>query len=176
VKNATKCKGQVEIQYISERELIASDGHPLPGGTFSTLIPPKKRTGAARLRYFFVKNELVKNRNRAIIQGADKKMENTFMEKAMEINIESWRKVGYPIPEAYKNWCTLHGREDLLGIESDNFLPSAYGLASLLGVDLPADFVVESTEEPASESEISALIDLAIEQMARDFGVNIHEK
>ena len=103
-------------------------------------------------------------------------MENTFMEKAMEINIESWRKVGYPIPEAYKNWCTLHGREDLLGIESGNFLPSAYGLAETLGVDLPADFVVESTEEPASESEISALIDLAIEQMARDFGVNIHEK
>ena len=51
-------------------------------------------------------------------------MENTFMEKAMEINIESWRKVGFPIPEAYKNWCTLHGREDLLGIESGNFLPT----------------------------------------------------
>ena len=104
-------------------------------------------------------------------------MENTFMEKAMEANIESWRKVGYPIPEAYKNWCTLHGREDLLGIESGNFLPSAYGLAETLGVDLPAGFVVESTEEPASESEISALIDIAVEQMARDFGVEInHEK
>ena len=46
------------------------------------------------------------------------------MEKAMEANIESWRKVGFPIPEAYKNWCTLHGREDLLGIESGNFLPT----------------------------------------------------
>jgi len=51
-------------------------------------------------------------------------MENTFMEKAMEINIESWRKVGFPIPEAYKNWCIQHGREDLLGIESGNFLPT----------------------------------------------------
>ncbi len=84
-------------------------------------------------------------------------MENTFMEKAMEINIESWRKVGYPIPEAYKNWCTLHGREDLLGIESGNFLPSAYGLASLLGVDLPADFVVESRPTTESENGIDSL-------------------
>ena len=104
-------------------------------------------------------------------------MENTFMEKAMEANIESWRKVGYPIPEAYKNWCTLHGREDLLGIESDNFLPSAYGLASLLGVTLPDEFVVESAEEPATEADMDAMINLAIEQMARDFGVEIdHEK
>ena len=101
-------------------------------------------------------------------------MENTFMEKAMEINIESWRKVGYPIPEAYKNWCTLHGREDLLGIESDNFLPSAYELAEMLSVNLPADFVVES--RPTTEADMDALINLAIEQMARDFGVNIHEK
>ena len=84
-------------------------------------------------------------------------MESTFMEKAMEINIESWRKVGYPIPEAYKNWCTLHGREDLLGIESDNFLPSAYGLASLLGVTLPADFVVESRPTTESENGIDSL-------------------
>ena len=81
-------------------------------------------------------------------------MENTFMEKAIEINIESWRKIGFPIPEAYKNWCTLHGREDLLGIESGNFLPSAYGLASLLGVTLPDEFVVESTE---SENGIDSL-------------------
>ena len=111
-------------------------------------------------------------------------MENTFMEKAMEINIESWRKAGYPIPEAYKNWCIEHGREDLLGEEyapsaESGFspLPSAHELAKILGVTLPADFVVESAEEPASESEISALIDLAIEQMARDFGVEInHEK
>jgi len=157
VKNATKCKGQVEIQYISERELIASDGHPLPGGTFSTLIPPKKRAGPRGSRIFFVKNELVKNRNRAIIQGADKKMENTFMEKAMEANIESWRKVGYPIPEAYKNWCSLHGREDLLGIESGNFLPSAYELAEMLSVDLPADFVVESRPTTESENGIDSL-------------------
>lgn len=84
-------------------------------------------------------------------------MENTFMEKAMEINIESWRKVGYPIPEAYKNWCTLHGREDLLGIESDNFLPSAYELASLLGVTLPDEFVVESRPTTESENGIDSL-------------------
>ena len=103
-------------------------------------------------------------------------MQNTFVEKAMEINIESWRKVGYPIPEAYKNWCTLHGREDLLGIESDNFLPSAYELAEMLSVDLPADFVAESAKEPATEADMDAMITLAIEQMARDFGVNIHEK
>ena len=84
-------------------------------------------------------------------------MENTFMEKAMEINIESWRKVGYPIPEAYKKWCTLHGREDLLGIESDNFLPSAYELAEMLSVNLPADFVVESRPTTESENGIDSL-------------------
>ena len=84
-------------------------------------------------------------------------MENTFMEKAMEINIESWRKVGFPIPEAYKNWCTLHGREDLLGIESGNFLPSAYELAEMLSVDLPADFVVESRPTTESENGIDSL-------------------
>ena len=84
-------------------------------------------------------------------------MENTFMEKAMEINIESWRKVGYPIPEAYKNWCTLHGREDLLGIESGNFLPSAYELAEMLSVNLPADFVVESRPTTESENGIDSL-------------------
>ena len=84
-------------------------------------------------------------------------MENTFMEKAIEINIESWRKVGYPIPEAYKNWCTLHGREDLLGIESDNFLPSAYELAEMLSVNLPADFVVESRPTTESENGIDSL-------------------
>ena len=84
-------------------------------------------------------------------------MENTFMEKAMEANIESWRKVGYPIPEAYKNWCTLHGREDLLGIESDNFLPSAYELAEMLSVNLSADFVVESRPTTESENGIDSL-------------------
>lgn len=110
-------------------------------------------------------------------------MENTFMEKAMEANIESWRKVGYPIPEAYKNWCTLHGREDLLGEEyapsaESGFspMPSAHELAKILGVTLPDEFVVESAEKPATEADMDAMINLAIEQMARDFGVNIHEK
>lgn len=84
-------------------------------------------------------------------------MENTFMEKAIETNIESWRKIGFPIPEAYKNWCTLHGREDLLGIESGNFLPSAYELAEMLSVDLPADFVVESRPTTESENGIDSL-------------------
>ena len=84
-------------------------------------------------------------------------MENTFMEKAIETNIESWRKIGFPIPEAYKNWCTLHGREDLLGIESGNFLPSAYELAEMLSVNLPADFVVESRPTTESENGIDSL-------------------
>ncbi|MFA5409521.1 MAG: hypothetical protein WC343_12180 [Bacilli bacterium] len=84
-------------------------------------------------------------------------MENTFMEKAIEINIESWRKIGFPIPEAYKNWCTLHGREDLLGIESGNFLPSAYELAEMLSVNLPADFVVEPRPTTESENGIDSL-------------------
>jgi len=34
----------------------------------------------------------------------------------------------------------------------------------------------ESAEEPATEADMDAMINLAIEQMARDFGVNIHEK
>ena len=111
-------------------------------------------------------------------------MENTFMEKAMEINIESWRKAGYPIPEAYKNWCIEHGREGLLGGNKPNLsaetaflpLPSRGELAAMFGIDLPADLAHESAEEPATEADMDAMINLAIEQMAHDFGVNIHEK
>jgi hypothetical protein len=135
-----------------------------PGGSFQHNSQPKqqhkllqKEGGAARLRYFFVKTKLVKNRKSNIYLGADIKMENTFMEKAIETNIESWRKIGFPIPEAYKNWCTLHGREDLLGIESGNFLPSAYELAEMLSVNLPADFVVESRPTTESENGIDSL-------------------
>lgn len=84
-------------------------------------------------------------------------MENNNIEEAIKLNIESWNKVGYPIPEAYKNWCTLHGREDLLGIESGNFLPSAYELAEMLSVNLPADFVVESRPTTESENGIDSL-------------------
>ena len=84
-------------------------------------------------------------------------MENNNIEEAIKLNIESWNKVGFPIPEAYKNWCTLHGREDLLGIESGNFLPSAYELAEMLSVDLPADFVVESRPTTESENGIDSL-------------------
>ena len=37
--------------------------------------------------------------------------------------------------------------------------------------------LVKSAEEPATEADMGALINLAIEQMARDFGVEInHEK
>jgi len=84
-------------------------------------------------------------------------MENNNIEEAIKLNIESWNKAGFPIPEAYKNWCTLHGREDLLGIESDNFLPSAYELAEMLSVNLPADFVVESRPTTESENGIDSL-------------------
>ncbi|GAB6265909.1 MAG: hypothetical protein STSR0001_13550 [Methanothrix sp.] len=98
------------------------------------------------------------------------------MENTIKVAIESFTRHNLPVPDGLTNWCVEHSREDLLAAESDNFLPSAEEFASLLGVNLPADFVVESAEKPASESEISALIDLAIEQMARDFGVNMHEK
>ena len=108
-------------------------------------------------------------------------MENTFVERAIEINIESWRKVGFPIPEAYKNWCMEHGREDLLGdapsAESGfSPLPSRGELAAMFGIDLPADLAHESAEEPATEADMGALINLAIEQMARDLGVEIPTK
>ena len=98
------------------------------------------------------------------------------MENTIKVAIESFTRHNLPVPDGLTNWCIEHSREDLLAAESDSFLPTREQFASLLGVTLPADFVVESAEEPASESEISALIDLAIEQMARDFGVNIHEK
>ena len=99
----------------------------------------------------------------------------------IKVGIDAYRKYNLPVSDGLKNWCIEHGREDLLGdapsAESGfSPMPSAHELAKILGVDLPADFVVESREAPALESEISALIDLAIEQMARDFGVNIHEK
>ena len=107
-------------------------------------------------------------------------MENINM---IKVGIEAYRKYNLPVSDGLKNWCIEHGREDLLGEEyapsaESGFspLPSAHELAKILGVTLPADFVVESAEEPATEADMDALIDLAIEQMARDFGVNIHEK
>lgn len=84
-------------------------------------------------------------------------MESNNIEEAIKLNIESWNKAGYPIPEAYKNWCIEHGREDLLGIESGNFLPSAYELAEMLSVNLSADFVVESRPTTESENGIDSL-------------------
>ena len=112
-------------------------------------------------------------------------MENNNIEEAIKLNIESWNKAGYPIPEAYKNWCIEHGREDLLGGNKPNLsaetaflpLPSRGELAAMFGIDLPADLAHESAEEPATEADMDAMINLAIEQMARDFGVEInHEK
>lgn len=102
-------------------------------------------------------------------------MEN--IDKAIELNIESWNKAGYPIPETYKQWCMEHGREDLLGeISAESAflpLPSTHELAEMLGVSLPDDFVVES--RPTTESDMDSMIDLAIEQWARDLGIEIPE-
>lgn len=106
-------------------------------------------------------------------------MENINM---IKVGIEAYRKYNLPVSDGLKNWCIEHGREDLLGdapsAESGfSPMPSAHELAKILGVTLPADFVVESAEEPATEADMDALIDLAIEQMAHDFGVEInHEK
>lgn len=104
------------------------------------------------------------------------------MQNTIKVAIESFTRHNLPIPDGLTNWCIEHGREDLLGdapsAESGfSPMPSAHELAKILGVTLPADFVVESTEEPATEADMDAMIDLAIEQMARDFGVEInHEK
>ena len=98
------------------------------------------------------------------------------MQNTIKVAIESFTRHNLPIPDGLTNWCIEHSREDLLAAESDSFLPTREQFASLLGVTLPADFVVESAEEPATEADMDALINLAIEQMARDFGVNIHEK
>lgn len=108
-------------------------------------------------------------------------MENNNIEEAIKLNIESWNKAGYPIPEAYKNWCIEHGREDLLGGNKPNLsaetaflpLPSRGELAAMFGIDLPADLAHESLEEPASEEDIDAMLNLALETMARDLGIKI---
>lgn len=98
------------------------------------------------------------------------------MENTIKVAIESFTRHNLPVPDGLTNWCIEHSREDLLAAESDNFLPSTEEFAKMLGVNIPDGFVVESREAPASESDMDALIDLAIEQMARDFGVIIHEK
>jgi len=111
-------------------------------------------------------------------------MENNNIEEAIKLNIESWNKAGYPIPEAYKNWCIEHGRDDLLGGNKPNLsaetaflpLPSRGELAAMFGIDLPADLAHESAEKPATEADMGAMINLAIEQMARDLGVEIPTK
>lgn len=93
---------------------------------------------------------------------------NTYMEKAMELNIESWNRVGWPIPEPVKNWCREHGREDLLGeINAESaFLPSTHELAEMFGVSLPDDFIVESKKR---EAEIETGID-SLPNMEEIFG------
>lgn len=98
------------------------------------------------------------------------------MQNTIKVAIESFTRHNLHVPDGLTNWCIEHSREDLLAAESDNFLPSTEEFAKMLGVNIPDGFVVESAEKPATGSEISALIDLAIEQMARDFGVNIREK
>ena len=107
-------------------------------------------------------------------------MENINM---IKVGIEAYRKYNLPVSDGLKNWCIEHGREDLLGEEyapsaESGFspMPSRGELAAMFGIDLPADLAHESAEEPATEADMDAMINLAIEQMARDFGVNIHEK
>jgi len=105
-------------------------------------------------------------------------MENINM---IKVGIEAYRKYNLPVSDGLKNWCIEHGREDLLGdapsAESGfSPLPSAHELAKILGVTLPDEFVVESAEEPATEADMDAMINLAIEQMVRDLGVEIPTK
>ena len=70
------------------------------------------------------------------------------MQNTIKVAIESFTRHNLPIPDGLTNWCIEHSREDLLAAESDSFLPTREQFASLLGVDLPADFVVESAEKP----------------------------
>jgi hypothetical protein len=103
-------------------------------------------------------------------------MENN-MEKAIELNIESWNKAGYPIPEAYKNWCIEHGREDLLGeisAESQFLpLPSRRELAEMFGLKIGSDIAHESLELPATEADVDSMMRFALEAMARDLNIPI---
>jgi len=106
-------------------------------------------------------------------------MENINM---IKVGIEAYRKYNLPVSDGLKNWCIEHGREDLLGDAPSAEtaflpLPSRGELAAMFGIDLPADLAHESAEEPATEADMDAMINLAIEQMARDFGVEVtHEK
>ena len=86
-------------------------------------------------------------------------MENINM---IKVGIEAYRKYNLPVSDGLKNWCIEHGREDLLGdapsTESGfSPLPSAHELAKILGVNLPADFVVESRPTTESENGIDSL-------------------
>ncbi len=103
-------------------------------------------------------------------------MENINIESNIRAAINAYTKYNLSVPDGLKNWCIQHGREDLLTAESDNFLPSTKELAGQLGITLPDGFVAESREEPASEADISALLDLAVEQLAREIGVSMPKK
>jgi hypothetical protein len=106
---------------------------------------------------------------------------NTCMETAMELNIESWKKVGIPIPEAYRNWCMEHGREDLLDGNKPNLsaesaflpVPSRQELAEMFGLKLGSDISSEALELPTTEEDINAMLNLALETMARDLGIKL---
>lgn len=106
-------------------------------------------------------------------------MEN--IDKAIEINLESWKKVGIAIPESYKSWCLEHGREDLLDCNKPNLsaesqflpLPSRGELAAMFGLEIGSDIAHESSIEPATEEDVNAMLNLALEAMARDLGIPI---
>lgn len=112
-------------------------------------------------------------------------MKNNNIEEAMKLNIESWNRAGFAIPEPIKSWCRENGREDLIDCNKPNLsaetaflpVPSRQELAEMLGVKLSGDLTHESlapTEarvEPASEEDINAMLNLALEAMARDLGI-----
>lgn len=106
-------------------------------------------------------------------------MEN--IDKAIEINLESWKKVGIPVPKAYEDWCIQHGRLDLLDGNKPNLsaesaflpVPSRQELAEMFGLKLGADIAHESSIEPVSEEDINSMLNLALEAMARDLGIPI---
>lgn len=108
-------------------------------------------------------------------------MESDITNEHIRINLESWKKAGIPVPAAYKSWCIEHGRLDLLDSCKPNLsaeaaflpVPSRQELAEMFGLKLGADLSLESLEEPASEEDINAMLNLALETMARDLGIKL---
>jgi len=170
----------------------ANDGVTSPEAAFNTIAKQKSmhkllqkedRGPQGSPAIFFAKIDLVDVPNDEYVYlGVDLKMENNNIEEAIKLNIESWNKVGFPIPEAYKNWCIEHGREDLLDGNKPNLsaesaflpVPSRAELAGMFGLELSA-ISSETLEEPVSEEDINSMLNLALEAMARDLGIEIPE-